>query len=234
MAGTRLSGPLPSRSAEGCPTAVALVAELSRGRWNSASPVWGEDAKSFPFNARRLESQMHYVVRSLRLEVVMIRTLQILALGTALLLTGATAAWAQHGTRGGSGRSYSGGGGYSTGGRGYSSGGGYAGRAYAGAGYSYRGASGYYGGRGYSAGNRGYAYAGGRGYGEGRFYAGRGYYYGGRFWARPYYGYGVGVPFGWGYNSGAGCGYYDGWGYWHPAPCYVQPVQPYAYFGYGR
>ena len=63
---------------------------------------------------------------------------------------------------------------------------------------------------------------------NGRFYAGRGYYYGGRFWARPYFGYGVGIPFGWGYYTDAGCGYYDGWGYWQPAPCYVDDSY---YFG---
>jgi hypothetical protein len=58
------------------------------------------------------------------------------------------------------------------------------------------------------------------GFYPGRFYAGRGYYWGGRFWARPYFGVGIGIPFGWGYNVGPGCGYYDGWGYWRPAPCY--------------
>jgi hypothetical protein len=61
---------------------------------------------------------------------------------------------------------------------------------------------------------------GGGGYYPGRFYAGRGYYYGGRFWARPYFGIGIGIPFGWGYSSVYGCGYYDGFGYWQPAPCY--------------
>lgn len=80
-----------------------------------------------------------------------------------------------------------------------------------------------YGGRAYGGGNYGRAYGGG-GYYPGRFYAGHGYYYGGRFWARPYFGVGIGIPFGYGYyNNGYGCGYYDGYGNWEPAPCYVGP-----------
>src|SRR5439155_3496865 len=97
-------------------------------------------------------------------------------------------------------------------------GGPYGGRAYSGRGNSYGGGRSYLGG--------GY---GGRGYSNGRFYAGRGYYYGGRLWARPYYGYGIGIPFGWGYNTDAGCGYYDGWGDWQPAPCYAGDSYYYGY-----
>ena len=197
------------------------------------------------FKDLELEPRMLYSLRRFTLEAVMTRTLRIFSLFTALMLAGATVASAQHGGRGGgggSGRSYSGGGGhgYSGGGRGYSghgySGGGHSysgggnfysrGRGYSGGGNSYSRGRGYSGGgnsysrgRGYSGG--GNSYYGGRGYSNGRFYAGRGYYYGGRFWARPYYGYGIGIPFGWGYDTGAGCGYYDGWGYWHPAPCYA-------------
>lgn len=62
-------------------------------------------------------------------------------------------------------------------------------------------------------------YVGG-GYRPGRFYANRGYFYGGRFWARPYFGVGIGIPFGYGYRTPRGCGYVDGWGRFHPAPCY--------------
>jgi hypothetical protein len=132
--------------------------------------------------------------------------LPALALGAVLMFLGPTAALAQ---RGGGGHGGHFGGGFSGHsfaggvGHGYS-----AGRSYAvpNAGRSY------YGGRGY--------YGGGRGYYPGRFYGGRGYYYGGRFWARPYFGYGIGIPFGCGYNLGYGCGYYDQFGYWQPAPCY--------------
>jgi len=82
----------------------------------------------------------------------------------------------------------------------------YSGRGYSGGGQQF------YSGRGFSG--------GGGGYNTGRFYAGRGYYYGGRFWARPYFGVGIGIPFGFGYYTDRGCGYYDGYGYWQPAPCY--------------
>jgi hypothetical protein len=171
------------------------------------------------------------------LEVVMNRTMQAgslksaipaLALGAVLAFLGPTAAFAQRGGGGHagghaggsySGRSYAGGGG-----RSYSAPS-YAGRGYSGGARSYAAP---YAGRSYSGG--GY-YRGGGAYYPGRFYPGRGYYYGGRFWARPYFGFGVGIPFGWGYNSGGRCGYYDGYGYWHPAPCYVSPyVSP--YYGY--
>jgi len=150
-----------------------------------------------------------------------------LALGAVLMLLGPTAALAQRGGRGGhsggsfSGRSFSGGGG-----RRYSAPS-YSGRSYSGGGHSYaapRAGRSYYGGRSYHGGG----YYGRRGgYYPGRFYAGRGYYYGGRFWARPYFGIGIGIPFGWGYDLGSGCGYYDGYGYWQPAPCY-----PNLYSGY--
>jgi hypothetical protein len=63
-------------------------------------------------------------------------------------------------------------------------------------------------------------YYGGGGFYPGRFYAGRGYFYGGNFWARPYFGVGIGIPFGYGYNTNRGCGWVDGWGNFHPAPCY--------------
>lgn len=148
----------------------------------------------------------------------------VLALGAALILLGPTTVFAQRGWGHGaySGRSYSGGGPR------YSSGG-YSGRSYYGGhgyysspGYSTPYARGYYA-RGYYG--RGYS----GGYYPGRFYAGRGYFYGGRFWARPYFGVGVGIPFGWGYNLGYGCGYYDGFGYWQPAPCYIYPD---VYSGY--
>jgi len=137
--------------------------------------------------------------------------------GAALMFLGPTAALAQRsgGGRGHSAPSYSG--------RGYSGGQSYV-APYAGRGYS--------GGRSHVAPYAGRSYSGGRSYYgsgyhgragsyyAGRFYAGRGYYYGGRFWARPYFGIGVGIPFGWGYASRSGCGYYDGYGYWQPAPCY--------------
>ena len=160
---------------------------------------------------------------------------------SAALLVGPATAFAQRsgggGRTGGSsggGRSFSGGGGrsysapsgrsFSGGGRSYSAPS-YSGRAYSGPSYSGRafngGSRSYVAPRGFSGGNRGYY--------SGRFYAGRGYYYGGRFWARPYFGIGIGIPFGWGYSSNYGCGYYDGWGYWQPAPCYVPPD---AYYGY--
>jgi len=188
-----------------------------------------------------LASGLHITVLEV-LEAVMNRTVQTvsfksampaLALGVVLMLLGPTAALAQRGGggRGGhsggsvSGRSFSGGGGrsysapaplgrsYSGGARSYAAP--YAGRGYS-SGRSYYG-GGYYGG----------GYHGGGAYYPGRFYAGRGYYYGGSFWARPYFGIGIGIPFGWGYYSGSGCGYYDGYGYWQPAPCY-----PNLYSGY--
>jgi hypothetical protein len=162
-----------------------------------------------------------------------------LALGAVLMLLGPTAALAQRG--GGRSEGHSGG---SFSGRSFSGGGGrqnsapsYAGRSYSGGGRSYAapyaGRS-FSGGRSYAAPYAGRSFSGGRtyyrgggSYYPGRFYTGRGYYYGGRFWARPYFGIGIGIPFGWGYNSGAGCGYYDGYGYWQPAPCY-----PNVYSGY--
>ena len=158
-----------------------------------------------------------------RMQTVSFRSaMPMLALGAVLVFLGPTAAFAQRssgghgGHSGGSyaGRSFSGGGGH-----GYSAPS-YAGRSYGApsVGRGYSAPRSYYGG-GY---NRG-----GGGYYAGRFYAGRGYYYGGRFWARPYYGVGVGIPFGWGYYSRSGCGYYDGYGYWQPAPWYVNP-----YLGY--
>ena len=132
-------------------------------------------------------------MRSLRAALV------ALALGAFLTLLAPTAAMAQHG----GGRGYSGGRSYS---------GSYSARSFGGRTFAYRApSSGRYFGGGY--------YRGG-GYYPGRFYAGRGYYYGGRFWARPYFGIGIGIPFGWGYNMGYGCGYYDGYGNWLPAPCY--------------
>jgi len=102
------------------------------------------------------------------------------------------------------------------------------------------GGRGYYSGsnRGYAAPNRGFYNGGGRSYNSrnryiapyrgyrgggfvsGRFYSGRGYFYGGSFWARPYFGIGSGIPFGYGYNTNRGCGYVDEWGDFYPAPCY--------------
>lgn len=58
------------------------------------------------------------------------------------------------------------------------------------------------------------------GFRAGQFYQGRGYYYSGNFWARPYFGAGVGIPFGYGYRTPRGCGYVDGFGRFFPAPCY--------------
>ena len=150
-----------------------------------------------------------------------------LACGVLLMLADPAALLAQRGGgRGGSfGGSHGGGRSYarpSFPGRGYSGGG----RTYASQSYSWRG---------YSGGNRSTYVERGvprGGYSAGRFYAGRGYYYGGRFWARPYFGVGIGIPFGWGYYSEAGCGYYDGWGDWWPAPCY--PYQRYGYRVYVR
>ena len=150
-----------------------------------------------------------------------------LALGALLMLLGPTAALAQrggggHGGHAGggfSGHSFSGGGGHQYSAPSYAAP--YAGRSYSGAGRSYAAP---YAGRSYSGGR---SYYGGGSYDPGRFYTGRGYYYGGRFWARPYFGIGIGIPFGWGYSSDAGCGYYDGYGYWQPAPCY-----PNVYSGY--
>jgi hypothetical protein len=60
----------------------------------------------------------------------------------------------------------------------------------------------------------------GGGFTSGRFYAGRGYFYSGRFWARPFFGIGIGIPFGYGYNTDRGCGYVDDVGDFYPAPCY--------------
>jgi hypothetical protein len=73
--------------------------------------------------------------------------------------------------------------------------------------------------RSYSAPARRYV-APPRAYVGGRFYANRGYFYGGRFWARPYFGVGIGIPFGYGYRTPRGCGYVDNWGRFHRAPCY--------------
>jgi hypothetical protein len=53
-----------------------------------------------------------------------------------------------------------------------------------------------------------------------RYYTGRVYFYCGSFLARPYFGVGLGIPFGYGYRTNRGCGYIDGWGDFHPAPCY--------------
>ena len=166
-----------------------------------------------------------------------------LALGAVLMLVGPTAALAQRGggNRGGNSGGSSSGRSFSGGGRSYSAPS-YSGRSYSGGGRSYAAPNSgrsYSGGRSYAAPYAGRSYSGGRsyygggyyrgggGYNAGRFYAGRGYYYGGRFWARPYFGIGIGIPFGWGYASRLGCGYYDGYGYWQPAPCY-----PDVYSGY--
>ena len=62
-----------------------------------------------------------------------------------------------------------------------------------------------------------------RGFNNGRFYSGRGYYYGGSFYARPYFGFGLAIPWGYGYPTDYGCGYFDDFGYFHQAPCYVDP-----------
>ena len=64
--------------------------------------------------------------------------------------------------------------------------------------------------------NRGYN----SGFSAGRFYPGRGYFYGGNFWARPYSGIGIGIPFGYGFNTNRGCGYVNNFGDFYPAPCY--------------
>jgi len=58
------------------------------------------------------------------------------------------------------------------------------------------------------------------GFSAGRFYPGRGYFYGGNFWARPYSGIGIGIPFGYGFNTNRGCGYVNNFGDFYPAPCY--------------
>lgn len=140
------------------------------------------------------------------------------ALGVILMLAGATSALAQ---RGGGRGGYSGPG-FSSGYRGYGGGRGY------GSNWGYGGPS-FRGGRGYNSfGSFGRGYD--RGFAAGRFYPGRGYFYGNRFWARPYFGVGVGIPFGYGYYSrayGPRCGFVDGWGYWQPAPCWVNPYGPY-------
>jgi hypothetical protein len=158
--------------------------------------------------------------------------LPVLALGAVLMLLGPTSAFAQrgggqrgerggHGGGGSYGRSFSGSGGHRDSGPAYS------GRNQWGGGRSYaapeRGRSFYSGRSDYRGGN----YRGGGSYSPGRFYSGRGYYYGGRFWARPYFGAGIGIPFGWGYNLGNGCGFYDGYGDWQPAPCYAAPYPVY-------
>jgi hypothetical protein len=128
----------------------------------------------------------------------------------ALFLLSAPAALAdrdgRHGSRdrGHSGRGY-----YSGGGRNYS----------APQPNYYRGNDrGYYGGSRYVSGPRVVIRGG---YAPGRFYSGRGYYYGNRFWARPYFGIGVGIPFGYGYRTPRGCGYVDEWGDFYRAPCYM-------------
>ena len=143
----------------------------------------------------------------------MTRTLHIVAVAAALLLAVPTIASADRGGRGGGHGAYSHRG-YSGGNRGYSA------RPYYGGGPRY-----------YAPPPRAYynpnAY---RGYVAGRFYAGRGYFFGGSFYARPYFGFGVAIPFGYGYPTDLGCGYYDGWGRYHPAPCY----DPGLSFYYGR
>ncbi len=164
-----------------------------------------------------------------RLQTVRFRsTMAALVIGAVLILLGPTAVLAQ---RGGGGRGQSGG---SSSGRSFSGAGG---PSHSAPSYSRRGGSGRmrsyavpYAGRSYYGGRSNYGggyYRGGGGYHTGRFYPGRGYYYGGSFWARPYNGSGIGIPFGWGYDLGSGCGYYDGYGYWRPAPCY-----PELYSGY--
>lgn len=60
----------------------------------------------------------------------------------------------------------------------------------------------------------------GGGFRPGRFYSNRGYFYGGRFWARPYFGVGIGIPYGYGYRTPRGCGFVDQRGVFYPAPCY--------------
>ena len=214
--------------------------------WLSCTPSGGiQPTVHAPYGTRLFIIRSLELARGLHftepevLEVHMNRTVQTfksampsLALVAVLMLLGPAAALAQrggggHGGHSGgsfSGRSFSGGGGrgYSApsySGRGYSGGRSYAapsysGRSYSGGGRSYAAPS--YSGRGYSGGRSNY----GGGYYPGRFYAGRGYYYGGRFWSRPYFGVGIGIPFGWGYDLGYGCGYYDGYGNWQPAPCY--------------
>ena len=96
---------------------------------------------------------------------------------------------------------------------------------YGGSGRSYAAPSRQYynGGRNYYAAPR-YRYAPrvyGGGYYSGRYYSGRGYFYGGSFWARPYFGVGIGIPFGFGYPTNRGCGYVDETGAFYPAPCYA-------------
>jgi hypothetical protein len=101
-------------------------------------------------------------------------------------------------------------------------------------GYRGRGPGHAYGPRGHAYGHaaRRYAppprvYHGGGTFVAGRFYTGRGYFYGGSFWARPYFGVGVGIPFGYGYATPRGCGYVDAWGRFYPAPCYMPHYGPY-------
>ena len=162
----------------------------------------------------------------------------------ALLLIAAPVAQAKDGGgKGSSGRSHSG-----RGGGGHDSGSGYAkhggGGKYSNHGYAREGGGGKGFNRDYDAPNRGFYNNGGRkhssghryaysprgfsaGYSSGRFYAGRGYFYGGNFWARPFFGIGIGIPFGYGYPTNRGCGYVDGYGDFWPAPCYSD-----YYFGY--
>jgi hypothetical protein len=189
------------------------------------------------FNLLRLASRVH-VSKPKVLEALMNRTLKTfvtkfagasLALGAVLLVLNPVTAFAQRGVGGGRVGGYSGGRAYSGSGSRSQA---YSGRSFSGGGQSFYGGSrsysgrgNVYSGRGYSGGGqqfysgRGFS-GGGGGYNTGRFYAGRGYYYGGRFWARPYFGVGIGIPFGFGYYTDRGCGYYDGYGYWQPAPCY--------------
>lgn len=142
------------------------------------------------------------------------RTLHIVAFTAALLAMGASVVAAQPGRRGG-GPSHSD--------RGYSDGN----RAYRARPYS--GGNHYYDHRSYTPPPRNYYNRRGPGaYVDGRFYANRGYYYGGSFYARPYFGFGIAIPFGYGYSTRLGCGYYDGWGRYHPAPCYY-PDEVYYY-----
>jgi hypothetical protein len=145
-------------------------------------------------------------------EAVMKRTMHILAVTAALLLAAPAIASAQ---RGGPGHGHPGRG-YHGGDRGYS----------ARPNNYYRGGPRYYAPppRAYYNPN---AY---RGYVAGRFYPNRGYFYAGGFYARPYFGIGVAIPFGYGYATDLGCGYYDGWGRYHPAPCYY----PNGGYYYGR
>jgi hypothetical protein len=177
----------------------------------------------------RLACSLHSRVIGVHMIHTLKSALPALALGAVLAIVGPTAAFAQRGGGGHGGGHY---------------GGGFSGRSYGGGGHGFAGGyrggyaapyggRGFYGGRGYVA-PRGF-YGGGyyrggyyRGYGggfyPGRFYPGRGYFWGGRWYARPFFGVGIGIPFGYGYYvNGYGCGYYDGYGYWVAAPCYPYP-----------